>query len=676
MTSAAPLPDLGWPWRRTLLAAADPASLDDPSREHDDAWLLSLYAGLAARAQRVEVALLFLQAAVRRDPENVRYLSRLGELLGRVGRHREAVSFLWRAVHRRRQDGHLRLQLARALQRMARWKRAQVMLEAAIALSPSRGDLWIDLGELLQRRGRSSAADEAFMRAADIGARDVDVQARLGHIFLERQRWSDAAQAFGRGLDLHITPARSDLHTGLGWALLSLDRLHDAWSQFHEAMAIDPLDVQACRGAVTVIELLNRTDRAADAWRALGSALARREQYEHAVPVFHEALTQQPQSLATLIELGSACLRLSRLTDARRHFESALALDPGHPRAQVGLGQVLQLTGDPQGEWLEGDIYRQRGDKRRFEQPHWQAESLSGKTILVWADEALGDTIRFARHIPPISQPGTRIIVECHRLLVPLLRSLPGVDDVVAKGAPLPLFDVQVALSALPRITGAGTSAYLQADPRLIEWWRTKLRKDDRCTIGLVWSGDPKGLDAKLRFTSLSTFAPLADLDGTRFVSLQFGLPAIEAFAPPPGLHVEIFPEVSRSIADEAALMCALDLIVTVDTMSAHLAGALGRPVWTLLNYSACRRWRNDRDTSGAYPTMRLFRQREAGNWPELLTRVRASLRDVLDSSASAHDARRRNPAGDIASWRLNAICGKLASLAETPHASSDSTEP
>ncbi len=630
MTSVAPLPDLGWPWRRTLLAAADPASLDDASREHDDAWLLSLYAGMAARAQRVEVALLFLQAAVRRDPENVRYLSRLGELLGRVGRHREAVSLLWRAVHRRRQDGHLRLQLARALQRTAQWKRAQIMLEAAIALSPSRGDLWIDLGELLQRRGRSSAADEAFMRAAEIGARDVDVQARLGHIFLERQRWSDAAQAFGRGLDLHITPARSDLHTGLGRALLRLGRLHDAWSQFHEAMAIDPLDIQACRGAVTVIELLNRTDRAADAWRALGSALARREQYEHAVPVFHEALTQQPQSLATLIELGSACLRLSRLNDARRHFESALALDPGHPRAQVGLGQVLQLTGDPEGEWLEGDIYRQRSDKRRFEQPHWQAESLSGKTILVWADEALGDTIRFARHIPHISRPGTRIIVECHRLLVPLLRSLPGVDDVVAKGAPLPSFDVQVALSALPRITGAETSAYLHADSQLIEWWRAKLRKDDRCTIGLVWSGDPKGLDAKLRFTSLSTFAPLADLDHTRFVSLQFGLPAIEAFAPPPGLHVELFPEVSRSIADEAALMCALDLIITVDTMSAHLAGALGRPVWTLLNYSACRRWRNDRDTSAAYPTMRLFRQREAGNWPELLTRVRASLREVL----------------------------------------------
>ncbi len=136
MTSVAPLPDLGWPWRRTLLAAADPASLDDASREHDDAWLLSLYAGMAARAQRVEVALLFLQAAVRRDPENVRYLSRLGELLGRVGRHREAVSLLWRAVHRRRQDGHLRLQLARALQRTAQWKRAQIMLEAAIALSP------------------------------------------------------------------------------------------------------------------------------------------------------------------------------------------------------------------------------------------------------------------------------------------------------------------------------------------------------------------------------------------------------------------------------------------------------------------------------------------------------------------------------------------------------------
>jgi Flp pilus assembly protein TadD len=646
MTAGAPLPELGWPWRRAVLAAADPASLDDPTRERDDAWLLYHYAGMAARARRDEVALLFLRAAVRRAPENVRYLTQLGATLRRAGCDRESVSVLWRALRRCRQDASLRLQLGRALHGAGRLRSAEVMLRAATRLDPSRGDIWIELGEVLQRRGRSEAADEAFGQAMQVGACDVDVHVRLGQICMARERWTDAAAAYARAIGLGVQPERSDLHLGLGQALLRLGRLPEAMTHFQDALAIDPTNVRACRGVVLLIERLGRADEAGDAWRALGSALSRREQYEQAVPAFLESLTRQPHGLSALIELGGVYVRLARLDEARRCFQSALALDAGHPRAELGLSQVMQLSDDAEGERLEANLYLQRSEKRRFGQPRWQGECVRGRTVLVWADEALGDTIRFARYVALFTQSGARVVIECHRLLMPFLRTLPGVDRVVPKGTALPAFDLHVPFSSLPYLFAArgevaadtSSSPYLAADPQLIQWWQERLTKADcrrphrqRFTVGLVWSGDPKGMDAALRFTSLSTFAPLGDLAGVRFISLQFGLAQLELLAPPPGLDIEVFPEASRSIADEAALMSHLDLIITVDTMSAHLAGALGRPVWTLLASAACRRWRNDHHTCRAYPTMHLFRQTEAGNWIEVIARVRTALQDRVD---------------------------------------------
>jgi hypothetical protein len=228
---------------------------------------------------------------------------------------------------------------------------------------------------------------------------------------------------------------------------------------------------------------------------------------------------------------------------------------------------------------------------------------------------------------------------------------MPGIDDVVAHGVPLPAFDLHAPLSGLPAIFGQtlgterlhGTAVpFLTADPQLVDEWRQRLHAPQRADdgrrsgdrrepliVGLCWSGDPSRRTAPHRFASLSALAPLAHLSdrvAVRFVSLQQGLPATQLLAPPDGLRIESYREENRSLMETAALIQNLDLMISVDTMIAHLAGALARPTWTLLPHAADWRWRQDIETCEWYPTMRLFRQTHPGEWDGVVRRVRDAL--------------------------------------------------
>jgi hypothetical protein len=258
---------------------------------------------------------------------------------------------------------------------------------------------------------------------------------------------------------------------------------------------------------------------------------------------------------------------------------------------------------------------------------------LRDRTILVWAEFALGDTIQCLRYLPLLHAAGARVVVETQATLLPLIERMPCVDRVVVSGAPLPAFDLHAPLFSLPGVfqtqrLGAGVP-YLAVDDELIAIWRKRLGEPapGQRTIGLAWSGSPTGSNARYRFTTLSSFAPLAGVPNTRFVSLQLGPRAVDLLTPPPGLRVETLLDESCTGADTAALMLNLDLIITIDSMVAHLAGALARPVWTVTWLSpAWWLWQVEGDRSLWYPTMRLFQQTRAGDWKDVLARVRETL--------------------------------------------------
>jgi hypothetical protein len=394
-----------------------------------------------------------------------------------------------------------------------------------------------------------------------------------------------------------------------------------------------------------VAEVLSHDGRAieaAHAWVAWGVVLEEQWQLQAAADAYETALSLKPDCLKALLHLGKVRAGLDQPFDALACFDKALALDVEHARIRTEFARVCLSLGDFDRGWDESQGFAGplATQARSFEQAVWDgtAEALTGKTILAWADQELGDSVHWLRYVPLLRDLGaSRLIVECQSRLVPLVRRMVRIDAevdlVIAAGAPPPAFDVHVPLTQLPVLHRAWRwpiprrMPLFSATSRIIDLWRPRRTNDKRVVVGLSWSGHPEGINAHARFAPLAAFAPLvAANDIARFISLQMGPQTSELLNPPPGLHVEHLQDDSCSMADTAGLMHNLDLIITVDTLVAHLAGALGKPVWLVLPHAADWRWLRETEESPLYPTMKLFRQRAAGDWEELFQRVASCL--------------------------------------------------
>jgi hypothetical protein len=274
---------------------------------------------------------------------------------------------------------------------------------------------------------------------------------------------------------------------------------------------------------------------------------------------------------------------------------------------------------------------------RNFPQPQWDGSPLEGRTILIHAEQGLGDTIQFIRYAPLVKRRGGTVIVECQPVLSQLLAGCPGIDRLIAQGSPLPAFDVHVPLLSLPRIFGTTLAdvpaevPYLFADAALIERWRDELAGVPGVKIGIAWQGNTRFPADCMRSIPLTHFAPLAQVDGVRLFSLQKGpgreqLAATAAYLPVIDL-ADRLDEKAGGFMDTAAVVKNLDLIITSDTAIAHLAGALGVPVWVGLALGADWRYLLGREDSPWYPTMRLFRQTRLGDWDGVFERIASELR-------------------------------------------------
>jgi tetratricopeptide (TPR) repeat protein len=436
-----------------------------------------------------------------------------------------------------------------------------------------------------------------------------------------------------------------DILTDSGDALLRSGEAARAVQTLREVLNIAPTHVRACQLLACALELLGRRQDATEAWLGLGVALEGHAQFEEAAATYRNVIARKPDCLRALSKLGWVLLKLAKPQEAVCCFERALALDNNNGQLHKRLGCAALMAGDEPRGWDEWGWDNYLRVPHRFEQPMWDRSeaSLHGRTILAWSEFALGDTIQCLRYLPLLKSFGARVIVECQATLVPLVQRMACVDEAVASNAPLPAFDVHAPLFSLPSAfqatrLGAGVP-YLTADPEMIETWRRRLaitprdiaRTDGATptprTIGLAWAGSPTGSNTRFRHTTLSSLAPLASLPNARFFNLQLGPRAKDLLAPPPGLHVEPCLDESCTAGDTAAVMMNLDLIISIDSMVAHLAGALGRPVWCTTWFSpAWWLWHTDSDTSLWYPTMRLFQQKQSGDWANVFARVRAAL--------------------------------------------------
>jgi hypothetical protein len=372
-----------------------------------------------------------------------------------------------------------------------------------------------------------------------------------------------------------------------------------------------------------------------DLYTGLGLALRAANRLIEAEESLREAVRRAPADASVHCNLGSLLSDSGRLEEAEQCFREAVRLSPESAEYPYNLGMLHLLTGRLQ-EGFAGYQHRWQVPPlvpRPFKQPQWRGEPLGGRVLLLHAEQGMGDTLQFCRYLPLID-PAAAVILEVQRPLVRLMRSLPGVRQIVAAGDTPPPFDVHCPLMSLPCAFGTeldtvpASIPYLHADPADAAVWRERLAPYGGLRVGLVWAGKPdlQEVDRK-RSLHFDQLAPILDLDGVTLVSLQKG-PAAAQIAPSRhGAAVLDWTADLSDFADTAGLVANLDLVIGVDTSTTHLAGALGKPVWLLNRFNTCWRWLLDRDDSPWYPTLRQFRQKQPGDWAGVLAEVRAALK-------------------------------------------------
>jgi tetratricopeptide (TPR) repeat protein len=436
-----------------------------------------------------------------------------------------------------------------------------------------------------------------------------------------------------------------------GRLLQEAGRLQEAEASYREAVALDPGHARAYNNLGCVLHMQGRLDDALAAYRRaldLDASLPQANQnyasivrdagaLERAAEQYRQAARADPGDALAFNDLGNTLRELGRHREALEAFERAIAIDPQLAQAHFSRAFVLLLLGDYAAGWREYD-WRWRlsafnAPVRRFAQPMWDGQPLPAGTVLLHAEQGLGDTLQFVRYAPLVAERCQGVILESQPELAPLMHGVAGVGRVVARGEPLPPFDAHAPLMSLPGVFGTTletvpwSGAYVRASPeRAARWDLNGHAGGARLRVGLVWAGRPQQWDDRKRSLPLAHLAPLAAVPGVAFFSLQVGEAAAQASSPPPGMRLIDLTSRIADFADTAALVSRLDLVVTIDTSVAHLAGAMGAPVWVLVAHAPDWRYHLAREDQPWYPSMRLFRQERDGDWSGAIARLAEAL--------------------------------------------------
>jgi Tetratricopeptide repeat len=404
-----------------------------------------------------------------------------------------------------------------------------------------------------------------------------------------------------------------------GNVLIRLKRAAEALESYDTALALEPDHAAGL------------TDR--------GIALTLLDRFDEALACHDRALSLQPSLIAGHINRGNTLGCLARFEEALACYDDALALDPDHAEAQFNASLTRLGLGDFREGWAQYESrWRKKGIKWQpweFPQPQWDGkEDLHGKTMLLVAEQGMGDTIQFIRYVPLVAALGARIVVGVQRPLKRLMATVPGIADVRSEGDELPEFDMHCPLLTLPRWFETdlsnipSTFPYLLPLPEHIRKWHGRLPQNNRLRVGIVWAGNSAHGNDRNRSMPLEKFAPLLSVPGVDFISVQREVNAAQAEIL--DAHgVVRFGHEFMDFADTAAIVAMLDLLISVDTSVAHLAGAMGKAVGLLIPFAPDWRWLCDRSDTKWYPSMRIFRQRAPSDWDELIDRVRNELSEA-----------------------------------------------
>jgi tetratricopeptide (TPR) repeat protein len=461
--------------------------------------------------------------------------------------------------------------------------------------------------------GRLDEAERLYLQILACQPRNPIALLNIGVIANRRGRHATAIDLHKRTIAIH--PNFANAYYWLGNALRDYGQVKEAIASFRQAIVLNP--------------------NLADAHTNLGGILRGQQQIKEAIAEFQRAVVLAPDSSEVHHNLALALKDAGRFAEAIASCRQAITVSPEFAAAHVTLALLLLTSGELKEGWEEYEWRWKYADfrSRDFIQPRWDGRRFNGSALLLHSEQGFGDAIHFIRYLPLVAERGGKIIIECRPELQRLFQGIAGESQVLLSDQPLPNFDLQCPLMDLLLVFGTTLSnlpnqvPYLKPTAEDVVSWRSRLTPHGTCKkVGLVWAGSSTNKNDHNRSVSLMRFAPLTKARGMRFFSLQKGDAAVQARNPPAGMELVDWTGDLKDFADTAALIDNLDLVITVDTSVAHLAGALGKPVWVLLPYIPDWRWMLDRQDSPWYPTMRLFRQRRFGDWAEVIERVAEAL--------------------------------------------------
>jgi tetratricopeptide (TPR) repeat protein len=478
------------------------------------------------------------------------------------------------------------------------------------------------LGLIAHQGGKLGEAIEHVRRATQLAPFVALFHANLGEMLRVAGRPRFAAESARRALA--IEPKMAMALSNLGVALFEMRNYDEAVEAHRQATAVKP--------------------DFAEAYSNLGNALHALRRYDDAIAAYHRALEIKPFYADALANLGTTLMHSGNFEDGAATLRHAIALSPHHANAHSSLGLILLTRGEFAEGWDEYE-WRLRSSERtgpRFPERPWQGESLAGRHLYVQAEQGFGDTLHFARYMPLLAARAAAVTLRVHQQLVTLLReSLPGIAILGDRGDPAP-YDCETALLSVARLfktrleTIPGDVPYLRVPAETAQRWQKRLAAMAGLKVGLCWAGNPEHSNDTRRSIDLPMLASLFTVPGTSFASLQFGkraadLKKLKRGKPPID---DLSPDFG-DFEETAGAIMALDLVITVDTSVAHLAGALGKPTWVLLPWIADWRWMIEREDNPWYPTMRLFRQRRGQEWAEVIARVAEELTAVAQGDSA-----------------------------------------
>jgi tetratricopeptide (TPR) repeat protein len=509
---------------------------------------------------------------------------------------------------------------------------AMVCYQEALCLNPDFVEAHSNLGNALSALGRYEEAVTKCQQALRLRSDYARAHNNLGNAYQGLGKLDEAVVCYQRALDLEADIA--EVRTNLGTALARLHKVDDAVVNFREALRLRP-------------------DYAAASFH-LGVLFVGQSKWDDAVPVLRHAVRLQPKHPEAYYYLGWALYEQGKVAKAGSCFQQALRLRPDYADVHWAFAFNLLLRGDFEKGWTEYEWRWRLGaaSLARFQRPVWDGSSLVGRTILLHAEQGFGDTLQFIRYAAVAKRYGGTVVVECQKPLLPLLRNCPGIDQLLAEGTELPAFDVHAPLLSLPLLLGTSLATipadipYLDPDAELQAKWQRELSGFSGFRIGIVWQGSLGYRRDRQRSFPLLHFARLARIEGVTLVSLQRGPGAEQLNACTDSFRVmdlgSRLDESSGAFMDTAAVMKSLDLVITSDTAIAHLAGALGVPVWLAASFVPDWRWLLQREDSPWYPSMRLFRQSAPGDWDGVFERMAEALSKRLSNRPGSRQASRQ----------------------------------